>query len=47
MGKKMRRKAGVLWDIALVIAGWVAFMVGSFMDHPLTVLPLAVARVLP
>lgn len=47
MGKKMRRKAGVLWDAALVIAGWVAFIVESFMDHPLGLLPLAVARVLP
>lgn len=47
MSKDMRRKAGSLRDATLVFVGWIAFVLGSFVEGPLRVIPLAVARVLP
>jgi hypothetical protein len=48
--KKVLRKAGVDFNTALVVTGWVTFTLGSFVKTRLQVFAfvlLAVARVLP
>lgn len=48
MVKTLRKKAGVLFDAALVVAGWMFFIAGQVIpDLLLKCILLSIARVLP
>ena len=48
MVKTLRKKAGILFDAALVVAGWMSFIAGQIIPDPLLKsILLSIARVLP